>query len=177
MFSFVCFLVFWAWLLILNVWIANNVYCDYSVKLRKVWLIGTKKPKYFKYVRGMSKDLPVLKSWAQLFYTINSLMLGTALKLPSACRQSAKRKVTEGRAPECQLLKSSNRPNFTHVLHPKNPTATRGSTWWATPISYISPTAQALTPQGRGVNTWQSHFWSRSVWQDHECARANRSAR
>lgn len=39
-------------------------------------------------------------------------MLGPALKLPSACKQSAESKVTEGWAPEYQLLKSHNRPYF-----------------------------------------------------------------
>lgn len=39
-------------------------------------------------------------------------MLGTALELLSACKQSANRKVTEGWAPECHLLKCNNRPYF-----------------------------------------------------------------
>lgn len=106
-------------------------------------------------------------------------MLGTALDLLSACKQSANRKVTEGWAPEYHLLKCNNRPYFffTHLLHPIDPTATQGSTWWTTPISHTPPSAWACIPQGRGLNTWHSDFWNRSCWQDHECARANRSAR
>lgn len=39
-------------------------------------------------------------------------MLGTVLKLPSACNQSANGKLTEGWAPEYQLLQYNDRPYF-----------------------------------------------------------------